>query len=543
MSEAALPDAGDVTGVHPARLFNGSCMALAAGAAMFAIVGDIMLALKQEFALTNAEVGILVGWSGWGFPLAMFLLGAFVDALGMRRLIVFALVCHTAGVVLTVTATEFWMIFIGLFLHGLGSGSIEAVCNPLIATVYPDAKTHKLNQFHTWFPGGIVLGGLACFGLNMVGAGYWQLKIGLVMLPTVLYAIMLVPQRYPATERVQSGVSFGGMIKETLLRPLFLLLLVCMLLTASLELGPGRWIPAVLQAGGIPGILVLVWITGLMAVLRMFAGPVVKVTTDTGLLLLSAVVAGAGLLMLSYATTIWMAGVAATVFALGVCYFWPTMLGVVAERVPKGGAFALGVIGGAAGLFVSGATVPTMGKIIDVYLHRELIQTVTVDGRTVDRAAETHAVIAEIERTYAAWADSLGQGDLEQVTAANAREAVTAARNVLDAARTEGSLPQGDTATALRLALGAGPTREAEDATSNAERAAIETRKRVRDVLMPAESAGGLMSFRYVAPLSLVLIVVFGPMFIQDRRHSRKSTANATEGATEPNADEGPLPP
>jgi len=527
MAQAASSDAGGATGIHPSRLFNGSCMALVAGAAMFAIIGDILLGLKQEFALTNTQIGILVGWSGWGFPLAMFVLGAFVDALGMRRLIVFALLCHTAGVVLMVAATGFWMIFVGLFLHGLGSGAIEAVCNPLIATVYPDAKTHKLNQFHTWFPGGIVLGGLACYALTRFGADYWQLKIVMVMLPTVLYAVMLVPQRYPATERVRSGVSFGGMIKETLLRPLFLVLLVCMMLTASLELGPGRWIPSVLTAGGIPGILVLVWITGLMAVLRMFAGPVVKVTTDTGLLLLSAVVAGVGLLMLSYATSIWMAGVAATVFALGVCYFWPTLLGVVAERVPKGGAFALGVIGGVGGLFVGFVAIPAMGRIIDLYLHRELVETVTVGGSTVDRAAETGSIVAEVERTYAAWADSLGTGRLERVTAANAREAVAAARKVLDAAKTAGALPEGDTATALRLALDSGPTRKAEDAASDAERSAIEAKRRADAILMPAESAGGLMSFRYVAPLSILLLVIFGVMFIQDRRRRKAASPAA----------------
>lgn len=536
MSEAASSDAGGAA-VHPFRLFSGSCMALVAGAAMFAISSDILLALKEEFALTNAQVGILVGWSGWGFPLAMFTLGAFVDALGMRRLIVFALLCHTAGVVLMVTATGFWMIFIGLSLHVLGSGTIEAVCNPLIATIYPDAKTHKLSQFHMWFPGGIVLGGLACYALTRFGAGYWQLKIGLVMVPTLLYAVMLLPQRYPATERVQSGVSFGGMIKETLLRPLFLVLLFCMMLTASLELGPNRWLPSVLEAGGIPGILVLVWITGLMAVLRMFAGPVVKVTTDTGLLLVSAAVGGAGLLMLSYATSIWMAGIAATVFALGVCYFWPTLLGVVAERVPKGGAFALGVIGGMGGLFVGFVATPAMGWIADTYLHRELAQTVTVNGRTIDRAAETRAVVAEIERAYAAWADTLGKGRLEQVTAANAREAVEAARNVLRTAGPTGALPKGDTATALRLALGTGPTAKPADAASDEERAAGMAKKKVSDILRPADNAGGLMSFRYVAPLSIILVLIFGAMFIQDRRRGRRAKATDMDGPTESDTD------
>ncbi len=184
--------------------------------------------------------------------------------------------------------------------------------------------------------------------------------------------ILFIGQKFPVTERVQSGISFKGMASETFGRPLFILLFLCMGITASLELGPNRWIPSILEAGGMHGILVLVWISGLMAVLRFFAGPIAHRISPTGMLVSSAILSGAGLIWLSYAETMGMALVSATVFALGVCYFWPTMLGVVSERVPKGGALALALMGGM-GMLASGMIAsPWLGKVADEYLPQNL---------------------------------------------------------------------------------------------------------------------------------------------------------------------------
>ena len=156
---------------------------------------------------------------------------------------------------------------------------------------------------------------------------------------------MIFAAKYPKTEAAQAGITFGGMLKASLGRPLFLLLFVCMTLTASIELGPNRWIPAILEAGGLAGILVLCYINGLMAILRQFAGPVVGKLSPTGILLGSAVVSGLGLVALSFTPLSMAVVIPATLFAVGVCYFWPTMLGVVSERVPKGGELALALMG------------------------------------------------------------------------------------------------------------------------------------------------------------------------------------------------------
>lgn len=487
-NQAAAPAGRGLEGVHPNRLFVASCMSLIATAICFAVIGDIMGTLKTQFILTNEQVGWIGGAALWGFTISIFVLGPLCDALGMRNLMRFAFLCHLAGVIIMVAATGFWMLFIGALVLALGNGTVEAACNPLVATIYPDRKTQKLNQFHMWFPGGIVLGGLAAYAIGRVDPSLWQLKLAVILVPTAIYGILFAGQKFPLTERVQSGVSFGGMVAETFGRPLFLVLLFCMMITASLELGPGRWVPAVLEAGGIAGILVLCYINGLMAILRYFAGPVVHRLSNTGVLLISSVLAGVGLLGLSYSTTTAMAFATATVFALGVCYFWPTMLGTVAERVPKGGALALALMGGIGMAAVGLVTSPQMGKVADRYLHQELVQ----------KQEQTRKVLAAIVADFPGEAAKAPN----DVVRREITEAAKAAADVL-ARASAGELPQGDTANALRAAIrAAGESKAAKEAKA---------------LLLPADNHGGLMSFRYVAPFAIVLVVVFGVLYIRDR--------------------------
>ena len=220
------------------RLFVGSCFALIATSVCFAVVGAITGALKEQFVLSNGQVGWIIGAALWGFTVSIFVLGPLCDVLGMRNLLRFALLCHAAGTLLMIFATGYGMLFFGALVLALGNGTVEAACNPLVATVYPDQKTKKLNQFHVWFPGGIVIGSVASFGLDklagalevstLLGLNLWQLKLVLILIPTVIYGLLFIGQKFPATERVQSGVSFAGMVQGTLLRPLFLILLACM---------------------------------------------------------------------------------------------------------------------------------------------------------------------------------------------------------------------------------------------------------------------------------------------------------------------------
>jgi MFS family permease len=329
----------------------------------FAIRGDIMGDLGQQFALSNQQLGWVAGTAFWGFTAAMVFGGPLCDVLGMRFLLRLAFVGHLSGIILTIFAQGFWTLFAGTLAIGLGNGLVEAACNPLIATLYSQHKTEKLNQFHVWFPGGIVIGGLLAYALTQFHFG-WPVKMATMLLPAVIYAVLFAGQTFPSTERVASGVSTGTMF-QSCLQPAFLLMVFCMLLTASTELGPGQWIPNLLtHSAGVSGILVLCWINGLMAVGRQFAGPVVHRLSPTGVLLFCSVFATLGLIALSKAQGGVATFAAATVFSLGVCYFWPTMLGFVSERFPKSGALGLAMMGGAGMLSVS-FILPVIGKIYD----------------------------------------------------------------------------------------------------------------------------------------------------------------------------------
>ena len=329
------------------RLFVASCMALTATAVTFAVRGDILGDLGTAFSLTNEDLGKAAGAWAYGFTLSIFIGGQLVDLLGMKRIVAMAFLMHVAGVLLTIFATGFWSLFFGTLCVGLGNGLVEAFVNPLTATIYPDRKTEKLNLLHVWFPGGIVIGGLAAFALALMHLN-WQVRMAFILIPTLAYGALFLGQEFPATERVQKGVSTAGMYRAVM-RPLFFVIVFCMILTASTELATNQWIAYILSntarmAAG--GILVLVWINGLMAVGRWFAGPMVHRLSAVGLLIASAAVSALGLLGLSMADSPATAIAAATVFAIGICYFWPTMLGVTSERFPDGGSLALALVGG-----------------------------------------------------------------------------------------------------------------------------------------------------------------------------------------------------
>lgn len=476
-----LDSAAGAGSIDRRRLFVGSCLALVATSVAFATVGAVMLALKREFVLTNLEVGWIGGAALWGFAVSQLVFSPLCDTLGMRFLLRLAFVGHLLGTLVMILAGGFWMLFFGALVIAMGNGLVEAACNPLVATLYPENKTVKLNQFHVWFPGGIVIGGLAAYGLDAAGVGAWQWKLALILVPTLLYGGLLLTRPFPATENVQAGVGLGEMFRAAFATPLMWVLLFAMALTASVELGPNRWVPAVLEAGGMAGILVLVWINGLMAVLRYRAGPVVERLSPTGLLLASSILAGLGLLGLGLASIGWATFAAATVFALGVCYFWPTMLGVVAERVPRSGALGLGLMGTVGMATVGLVTAPAMGRIADRYAHERL------------PAAETAALMRDAEGA----AEASDDPDLAAAAAA--------ATGVLATLEGTGELPSPEAANALRVVASAPSATLAERANA---------------ILGPADNYGGRVSFLYVVPLCGVLALIFGALYLRDRRRS-----------------------
>ena len=352
-------------GVNRNRLFFCSCVALVATAMTFGVRADIIDSLSSQFRLSHEQIGWIAGTAFWGFTVSMLIGGQICDALGMKRLIQFAFVAHLAGIGVTIWASGFQMLFAGTLAIGLANGLVEAAVNPLIATLYVDHKTERLNRMHVWFPGGIVIGGLVTlvftyFGLN------WQIKMASILIPTVAYGGLFFWQELPPTECAQNDVPSSAKYREAI-RPGFLILLFCILLTAATELGPSQWIPSILTTTtGLPGIVVLIWIAGLEAIGRHFAGRIVNHIAPTTLLMISTVFAAVGLFGLGIAQTKWLVMTAAIIYAVGVCYCWPTMYGITAERFPTGGAFLLALIGGA-GMLSDAFVVPLMGRIYDSF--------------------------------------------------------------------------------------------------------------------------------------------------------------------------------
>jgi MFS family permease len=234
----------------------------------------------------------------------------------------------------------------------------------MIATLYPEEKTHRLNILHAWWPGGIVVGGLMGVAITAMGLP-WELNMIVLMIPALVLAWLVASSIFPVTERVASGVSYGDMFAELLKKPLFWVFWACMFLTATAELAPGQWVNISLSnIVGMQGIILLVYVSALMFVMRHFAGPIVARISSVGLMFVSCLAAGIGLYLLSLANSPLMAFAAATVWGIGVCFMWPTMLAIISERFPRGGAMAMGMMGFAGGLAIQ-FVLPRMGAIFD----------------------------------------------------------------------------------------------------------------------------------------------------------------------------------
>ena len=437
------------------RLFFASCIALIVTAMSFAIRGNLIQPLSAEFGLTKEQIGWVVGTAFWGFTLAMIIGGPLCDILGMGRLLGLAFIGHTIGIVLTITASGFWTLFFSTLAFGMGNGFVEAACNPLIATLYPDQKIKRLNLFHVWFPGGIVIGGLTAFAITSMGLS-WKLQMASMLLPLVVYAILFFGQKFPQTERAASGVSTGQMFAACL-QPFFLLFVLCMLMTAVTELGPGQWIPNILTfTTGVAGILYLVWINGLMAVGRTFAGQLVHHISPVGVLLGSATFSIIGLYLLSTANAAGIAFVAATLFAIGVCFFWPTMLGVVAERFPKTGALGLAIMGGA-GMLASNFIQPQIGATYDAVTNKQALAYVST---------------ATDPKVTEAFAKAKSEVPNEEVAAGKALGGVAGAKDASDD---------------------------------------------LKKTWVKAQADGGSAALKQVVVLPIVLVVIFGAIFLYDK--------------------------
>jgi MFS family permease len=326
---------------------------------------------KIDLANSATMVGEALGATFTGFALTLLFGSALVDLIGMKRMLLLSALGYIAGSVGLLVATTIpaspavaTLILVSLLLTGLGWGAVEAAANPMVAALYPEEKAHRLNSLHAWWPAGIVVGGL--LGVAITGLGLpWQLNMLVLMLPALLLSWLVATSIFPVTERVAAGVSYGGMLAELVKRPLFWVFWVCMYLTAAAELAPGSWVNISLSnIVGMQGILLLVYVSALMFVMRHFAGPIVARISSVGLMFVSCLAAGIGLYLLSLADSPALAFAAATVWGIGVCYMWPTMLAIVSERFPRGGALAMGLMGFAGGMSIQ-FVLPQMGAIFD----------------------------------------------------------------------------------------------------------------------------------------------------------------------------------
>jgi len=347
--------------INRGQLFVASCLALLVTSLSFGIRAGILGRLGTEFQLNAEQLGTIAATAFWGFPLAIVIGGMVVDIIGMKKLLVAAGVFHLVGILLTIFATGYWTLFISTLCVGIANGTVEAACNPLVATIYKDNKTTKLNHFHLWFPGGIVVGTLLVFLFDKIGLG-WQVQVGVMLIPTILYIFLFSKLSFPVTERVSSGISTRQMYLG-LLNPLFIIMVILMLGTAITELFTGQWIDVLLKNVTDNAILLLTIETGIMVVGRGFAEPVVHRFSPSGVLLISAIFASLGLYLLGHSSGN-MLFIGALVFGIGVCYFWPTMIGFVAENLPRTGAVGMNIIGGA-GMFAVSVYMVFMGGYYD----------------------------------------------------------------------------------------------------------------------------------------------------------------------------------
>ncbi len=500
--------------INRKKLFAGVCLALLPTAFSFILVSNILHQLKTEFILTNAHVGYIGGAALWGMAISLLTIGPFLEKIGLKKATVGAFIGHLAGVTLFLIAYPFagepfafWILFMGAIGMGVGNGLIEVAGNPLTAALYPENKTTKLNHFHAFFPGGMVLGGILGWLMVQAGVvgplniGHWTFQIAIVYIPILVYGALVLPEKFPKTETAEAGIPMKEMFRYTFTHPLVWALIFLKMVSLSMEMGPMRWIPEVLQAAGLHGILVLVWISGLMMVLRLFAGPFVEKFSPPGMLFGGAILTGIGLLMFSFfAVGTLPLMIAATFFACGIAFFFPNMVGLMSERFPKAGSLGIVLLIGI-GFIAAGGSNAIMGEIADRYLPDALDEQQTV------------AVLEQVEErfpTYAADAEAVADDPAALASlgyrAADVNNALHYTTRALSIYRSEGILDGNATGNALRAIL---------DTALEQEEALLEE---AFSILRPADNYGGRMSFLWIAPFAFLVGIVFLIVMINDRR-------------------------
>lgn len=375
------------------RLMWASFLTLVASGVGFATRTGAGGSWEREFGLGGKEFGDILGAGFLGFGLMIFFGGILVEKFGYKKLLGLAFLLHLVSGAMLFAANplfESWsatdpegaktkvfaMLYWSAFVFSLCQGLYEAVINPLIAQLYPENKTHYLNILHAGWPAGMIVGGLFTAGFLGDNAWFtqipWQYALSFFMVFVLAYGILALPEKFPETMGESSREGFSVVFACFASVP-FLLLIVLHGLIGYMELGVDSWMAKLMENLMPNAIVVLVYTSALMFILRFFAGPIVHRLNPIGLLFASSIIACLGLLWLgSPIQTVGVIFVAATFYSFGKAFLWPTMLGVVGERYPKSGSVAMGALGAAGMLTVGQIAGPRIGTQQGYYMSERL---------------------------------------------------------------------------------------------------------------------------------------------------------------------------
>jgi len=358
------------------RIFVITLLALFTAGAAVSMRAATAVHMQAEYLdplgkLTAGErLATVLGAAFAGFAITLLLVSAVLAKIGFGRALAAAAVLMTGGFAIVAAAGDLGMspytgLLVGMVVQGLGWGLVETVINPLTSALYPQDRVGRLGILHAWYPAGLVGGALMGLAIDHAALPWRWNMIPLVVLCLLFGAMALREALPPVSASTDAPVTPGEMIRASLLKPTIFLWVILMMFTASTEFAPGQWLDVALsQIVGMRGILVLAYVSGLMFVMRHFAGPLVKRLGNIGLLITSSVFATAGLFALGGADSPVSVLLAATVWGFGVAYFWPTMLATVAERYPRSGTMVFGLMG-SAGAACTYVVLPYLGAVYD----------------------------------------------------------------------------------------------------------------------------------------------------------------------------------
>ncbi len=342
--------------INRKRLLWASFFTIVAAGIGFAVRGAVLVDWGNQFGFTMTELGTITGGGFVGFGVIIIIFSLIADKVGYKPLIILAFILHFLSLLITIATAyifetmgreaAYWCLYSGTFLFAVGNGICESVINPLVASLFPKNKTHYLNILHAGWPGGMILGGLLSIAFHEIVS--WEILMSFFLIPVLIYGAMIFKEKFPISEAKKAGISYKVMLLQ-FASPILILLVCLQALVGYVELGTDSWIQNItgtILESGTKGVMLFVYTSALMFVLRFFAGPIVHRISPLGLLFISSVLGAIGLFILGNSTTGIVMVLAVTIYGIGKTFFWPTMLGVVGERFPKGGAITMGVIGG-----------------------------------------------------------------------------------------------------------------------------------------------------------------------------------------------------